>query len=112
MAQFVLLLHENPATFAQMSAEEMQKIIEEYTAWGTRMRERGLVRRSAKLEDAAGRVLKGSVVTDGPYTEANEIIGGLFEIEAADYDGAVEIARGCPHTKYGTLEIRRIEISH
>ena len=49
-------------------------------------------------------------VVDGPYAEAKEVVGGYFLIEAADYDEAVEISKGCPHLKYGgRIELRQID---
>ena len=51
----------------------------------------------------------GSTVSEGPYTEATEVIGGLFQVSAADYDEAVEIAGSCPHLRFGRIELREIE---
>ena len=66
-----------------------------------------------KLRDGEGRVMRkdgGSLkVSDGPFAEAREVMGGLFVIEAANYAAAVEIARDCPHLDYGTIELREIQ---
>jgi hypothetical protein len=114
MPGYLLFLHEDPSAFVNVSPEEMQAIIQKYTAWKTRMQNAGLLSRGEKLQDGTGRVLRrngGSLdVTDGPYTESKEVIGGLFEINAENYDAAVEAARECPHLEYGTIEIREIEI--
>jgi hypothetical protein len=48
-------------------------------------------------------------ITDGPYAEAREVIGGLFILEAADYEEAVALSRDCPHLDFGSIEIREIE---
>ena len=49
-------------------------------------------------------------VTDGPFIEAKEVIGGYFAIEAADYDEAVRLSSDCPHLKYGgRIELREIQ---
>jgi len=110
MASYILLLHEDPSGFAEMSPEDMQNIIQEYMAWTAKIREKGVLRRGIKLEDGVGRSVRGTVVTDGPYTEAKEVIGGIYEVEAASYDAAVEIAKDCPHSKYGVVEVRLVEI--
>jgi hypothetical protein len=110
MASFILLLHEEPSTFSSLSPQQMQNIIQEYMAWSDAMRKKGVLKRGIKLEDGAGRTVKGSVVTDGPYSEAKEVIGGIFELEAETYDAAAELAKTCPHAKYGVVEIRRVEI--
>jgi hypothetical protein len=92
----------------------MQAIIQKYSAWKRRMQESGVLSRGEKLQDGTGRVLRrsrGSIsITDGPYTESKEVIGGLFAVEAENYQAAVEIARDCPHLEYGVVEIRAIEI--
>jgi hypothetical protein len=78
------------------------------------MQNEGLLTRGEKLQDGTGRVLRRRSaevsITDGPYTESREVIGGLFEIQAEDYEAAVKAARDCPHLEYGVIEIREIEI--
>ena len=114
MPSYLLLLHEDPSTFAHVSPEEMQAIIQKYTEWKNRMQDSGVLSRGEKLQDGTGRVLRGNAgnvtVVDGPYTESKEVIGGLFEIQAENYEAAVESARNCPHLEHGTIEIREIEI--
>src|SRR5262245_6557080 len=101
MAKYLLLLYDNPAAYANVSPEEMQKVIEKYMAWGDKLRKAGLVHGSNKLTEEPGKVMRRKDaqvrVTDGPYSETKEILGGYYLIEAADYDQAVELARDCPH---------------
>jgi hypothetical protein len=49
------------------------------------------------------------MVTDGPYVETREVLGGFFHLVAESFDQAVELARDCPHLEYGTIEIREVE---
>jgi hypothetical protein len=114
MTEFMLLLHENPSDFEDVSPEEIEKIIAEYVAWRGELAEAGRLAGSKKLRDEGGRWLTapaGDVrVIDGPYSEANEVIGGFFMITAADYAEAVEISRSCPHLRYGgRIELREVE---
>jgi hypothetical protein len=114
MSKFMLILYDRPADFANVTPEEIQRIIEEYSAWGRGLAERGKLSSSMKLKDEGGKHLTGrngsTVVRDGPYAEASEVIGGYFTIEAANYDEAVSIARGCPHLKYsGRVEVREVD---
>lgn len=115
MPNYMLLLHEDPAVFQDMSADDMQAIIKKYSAWKQQMEKTGKLTDGKKLSDGEGRVLRrngGQIgISDGPYTESKEVIGGLFEIVADNYDQAVEIARQCPHLEYGTVEVREIEIT-
>ena len=114
MAKFMLLLHDNPSGFADVSPEQMQKVIEKYQAWGKRLREQGLIHGSHKLKDEPGKVMRskdGQIrVTDGPYSESKEILGGFYIIEADDYAQAIERSRDCPHLSYGgTVEVRQVD---
>lgn len=115
MAQFMLLLHETPGTFAQLSPEEMQEIIEKYSAWGAKIAAAGKMRGGAKLRDEGGKHVskpKGKdtlSVVDGPYVETKEVIGGYFTVEAADYAEAAELVADCPHLDWGRIVIREID---
>ena len=114
MPQYILLLHDNPATFAKLSPEEMQKVVEKYMAWGARMRQAGVLRDGTKLVDDNGKVLRknGAQIrlTDGPYSETKEILGGFYMVEADSYDHVAKIVQDSPHFEYGgSIEIREIE---
>ncbi len=115
MAQYVLMLRDNGSAFQGLSPEEMQRIIERYRNWRIKLSAEGKVTGGQKLRDRAGRVMKrngsGISVTDGPYAEAKEVIGGFFVVEAGSYDEAVAIANGCPHLDFGTIEVREIELT-
>lgn len=114
MPDYMLLLHEEPMDYSQFSPEQIQAVIGEYVAWRQKIEADGSFVAGEKLKDEGGRHI-GSVngqlrVTDGPYAEAKEVIGGYFTISAADYDEAVEISKGCPHLKFGgRVELREIE---
>jgi hypothetical protein len=115
MAKFMLLLHDRPGSFAEISPEEMQKVIEKYMAWGQKLRSAGVMHASNKLTDEPGKVVRGRDgklrVTDGPYSETKEVLGGYYIIEAADYEQAVERSRDCPHLEYGgTIEVRQVDM--
>ncbi|XXF78751.1 YciI family protein [Myxococcaceae bacterium GXIMD 01537] len=113
MARFLMLLHETPADFAHWSPADMQACVEEYMAWSERMRQEGKLLQGEKLKDEGGRRLKqqgGKVlVSDGPYAEVKDVVGGVFILSADSYDEAVTIARGCPHLRLGEIELRAIE---
>src|SRR2546428_563301 len=85
MAKYILMLRDH-GTYEGLSAEEMQKIIGRYRAWSGKLRETGKIVSGEKLRDRQGRVMKRSgsnlAVTDGPFAEAKEIIGGFSGREA------------------------------
>jgi hypothetical protein len=116
MPQYLLLLYDDPAAaeaWAALTPEEIRAGIAEYAAWADSLAERGHLRGGEKLRDGSGRVLRGErgqpEVTDGPYAEAKEVIGGYFLIEAADYDEAAALCADSPHLGHGTIELREIE---
>ena len=113
MPQYMLLLYDNPAQVAQFRAfspEEMQKAIEKYMAWAKKPFTKGSQRLA---ENDPGRVIRSQNgqqrVTDGPYGETKEVLGGYYVIEAANYDEAVQLTRDHPHLEHGgTIEIRQV----
>jgi len=57
-----------------------------------------------RVREKGGRL----TVTDGPFTETKEMVGGFFVIEAANRQEAIEIAKQCPHTALGSVEVREV----
>ena len=114
MARYMLMLLDTPADYAALTPQQMQEVVAEYGQWAARMGQEGKLAGGEKLADEGGKILKGkgptAVVTDGPFAETKEVLGGYLIINAASYDEAVAIARSCPHAKYGcATHIRRIE---
>ena len=111
MKTFVLILHD--AGFPDdISPEQIQAVIQRYVAWRQKIQQNGRKVEGHKLTDGEGRVMRGAGqprVTDGPYAEAREVIGGLFILEASSYDEVVELSKDCPHLEFGTIEIREVE---
>jgi len=109
MAKFVLLLRDAGTFPGDMSAEEIQAVIQRYRAWSEKAGRAG----GEKLRDSGGRVMvrhgKKTSITDGPYAESKEVLGGFFIIEAASYDDAIRKCQDCPHLDFGSIEIREVE---
>ncbi len=113
MPKYMLLLHESPTDFDGLSPEEIQQIIQKYSDWRRRLEQEGRFVSGQKLR-RGGRVLRrdaagGTSVTDGPYGEAKEVLGGAFVIQADSYEQAAELAQGGPHLGRGAVEVREIE---
>jgi hypothetical protein len=110
---YMLLLYDDPSTWKKMSPEELQKVLQKFFAWREKLRTQKILVGSAKLRDEPGKVIRGKDhprVTDGPYSETREVLGGYFTIEASNYDDAVQQCRDCPHLEYGgTIEVREVE---
>lgn len=111
---YMLLLHDSTTSEAEISPAELKEVIGEYMAWRDKLAEDGLLIGGEKLADEGGKHLRnvdGEIrVTDGPFAEVKEALGGYFAIKADNYDEAVEISRGCPHLIYGGwIELREID---
>lgn len=109
MNEFLLLFRRDYKTREiQPSPEELQAHLSRWRDWIGILASRDQLARPPQPWDANGRVLKNDkTVTDGPYAEIKESIGGFIIIKAADYDEAVEIARGAPVLELdGIVEIR------
>ena len=95
-SQFLLLLRQPPG--GPPPPEELKKIMAQFAAWMKAMSDKGLVAGTNGLE-ITGKVLRGKrgvSVTDGPYPEAKEIVGGYVLLNAVSLEAAVEAARDCP----------------
>jgi len=114
MAQYMLLLYDNPSGWARLSPEEIKQWVGKYQAFGQKLRDKKQYLGSNKLTDEPGRVLRSSCsqikVTDGPYSETKEWLGGFYVIEAPNYQAAVDAARDCPSLEHGgTVEVREVD---
>jgi len=93
-----------------LSAEETQKVTDQWMAWFRRLTEQGKAVAGNPLE-REGKIVSGKnrVVSDGPFAESKEAIGGYFLLDVATMDEAVAIARECPGLPYGIrVEVRPV----
>lgn len=116
MAQFLLLLHHAPNYNADLPREKMLEMTKRYMVWADTLRQKGKLAGGEKLTAGGVRHLKlkdgKPVVSDGPYAEAKDVIGGYFIIEARDAVEAEAIALDCPHLVIAPAnwaEVRPIE---
>jgi len=111
MAEF-LYLFRNRAGGPALSPEEMQQTMQRWIAWIEQLSRAGKFKGGDPLEDG-GKVLSGpagTLVTDGPFAEAKEVVGGYLLVSAGSPEEAVELARGCPiYAHGGTVEVRAIQ---
>lgn len=113
MPRYMLLLRSEPEPFEKLSPEDIQGILRHFGKWRESLAAGGHNPEGQKLRDGVGRQLRQSdgkyIVTDGPYAETREILGGYFAYDAANFEEAVELAKGCPVLPFGPIEIREIE---
>lgn len=94
----------------RMSPQELQQSMQKWGAWIQQLSQQGHFKAGDPLE-TGGRVVRGKkkAVTDGPYAESKDLVGGYLLIEARNLDEATELSRGCPiFDNDGTVEIRPI----
>ena len=108
MEKFMLIFHGGIAP--DSSPEEMQANMNKWMAWVDQLaKEEKYAGGEALLP--GGKLVKGnaSTVTDGPYTEGKEVVGGYFLVNAANYDEAVAICEGYPDFGVGgSVQVRHV----
>ena len=112
MAKFLVLARGTGDRHKNLSPQDMQQIMQKYMAWTAGLRDAGRMLHAEKLR-ADGRVVRGSgprmTVTDGPFVESKEVLGGFWLIEAASYEEVQGFLKDHPHLDAGSLEVRQIE---
>ena len=110
MTKFLYLFRGGDATRTQQSPEEMQAHMELWKNWMGGLAGKGQLVDGLPLGKGGKVVSKSAAtITDGPFAEGTEIVGGYLIVNASDIDEAVEISKGCPiHEHQGTVEVREI----
>jgi len=107
-----MFVFRNQANMADLSPEQMQQSFQKWMAWIAGLKANGQYLAGEPLEDSPAKVLRGpggKNVTDGPFAEAKEVVGGYMLIAAASFDEAVAISRDCPGLERGAcVEVRQI----
>ena len=111
--RYMLLVHHDEVTFAQRPDHERRGMIEESVQLANQLHSSGQYLSAAPLhpssETACVRMREGKrLLTDGPFAETREQIGGYFLVEAKDLEEAIEIASRIPGARIGTVEVRRV----
>jgi hypothetical protein len=111
--QYMLLIYGNEAENAARPAEESKRIYGAYGAFTKGIVESGHFKAGDALQSASTattvRVRGGKqVVTDGPFAETREQLGGYYLVEAKDLDEAVAIAARIPGAEHGSIEVRPV----
>ncbi len=96
---------------AALSPEEQQNHMQEWRDWMQGLAEKGQLIDGLPLHGDGKQVSKnGTLVTDGPFAEGAELVGGYLMVKAKSLDEATELSKGCPILQYeeGHIEIREI----
>jgi hypothetical protein len=96
---------------AGRSPERRQQMMQKWMTWLKELAEEGHIKDRGQPLEPAGKLVKGKkkAVTDGPFAEAKDAIGGYTLVTARDLDQAVELSKGCPIFEVdGEVEVRPI----
>lgn len=109
MTQYMILIYENEAEYLGLTPEESQQIFALHTRFAEQAVERGatLLGGNALEPTSTATTVRSDIVTDGPFAETKEVLGGYYLIDARDLDHALEIAKLCP-APYGGVEVRPV----
>jgi hypothetical protein len=109
--RFICLGYADPAVFGSMSKEAMDAAMEECFAYDDELRRGGHFVGGEALQEATTAVTlryatSGVEVTDGPYAETKEFLGGILILEARDLNHAIALMSKHPGVRFGPFEIR------
>ena len=93
------------------SPERAQQMMQKWMSWLKDLGEKGHIKDQGQPLERAGKLVKGKqkTVTDGPFAEAKDVVGGYTMIEARDLDQAVVLSKGCPiFEEDGAVEVRPV----
>ena len=89
----------------------MQQVMQKWMAWFKELAEKGHVKDRGQPLEGAGKVVDGKrkTVTDGPFAEAKDVVGGYSLILAKDLNEAADLSKGCPILERdGAVEVRPV----
>ena len=111
--KYMLLIYDNEQAWARLSEAEQRRIYGEYMQFTEDIKASRNYLAGAQLQPVATatsvRVRDGKdLITDGPFTETHEQLGGYYLVEAKDLDEATKIAARIPSASFGTIEVRPV----
>jgi len=111
--QYLLLIYGNEAHWETMTESEHDKVLQEYMDYSKSIAQSGHMRGGNELNMVSTaktiRVRdKKELITDGPFAETKEQLGGYYLVEAKDINEALKLAARIPSARWGSIEVRPI----
>jgi hypothetical protein len=111
--QYLLLIYTDEAGWEDTTDEQRQAMYEEYAALSTDLRDKGQYVGGNELAATSTattiRVRDGeALVTDGPFADTKEALGGYYLVDCESLDEAIEIAGRIPSARHGSIEVRPV----
>jgi hypothetical protein len=114
MSEYIFLYRNSTAARERTmgTPERAQQTMQRWMAWMRELERDGHLKSAGQPLERAGKVVRGGAkpITDGPFVEAKDVIGGYSVVEAADLAHAAELAKGCPalDDPDGSVEVRPV----
>jgi hypothetical protein len=111
MSQYMILIYEDEAGYATATPEVFGEVMEAHTQFAAGVEGLGakLLGGDALQPVTTATSVRGSDVTDGPFVETKEALGGYYMIDAPDLDTALAVARTVP-ARFGGVEVRPVMV--
>jgi hypothetical protein len=116
--RYLLLIYDEQSAAASPttpapSEEDVTRVMGDYAAFTKELRDRGVFEAGEALQSVASastvRLREGqTLITDGPFMETKEALGGFYMLNCRDLDEALELAAKCPAAQFGSIEVRPI----
>jgi len=109
MRQYMILIYDREAEYDAVTPEGWASLRDAHEAFQKTVADLGgTIRHGLPLDPTTtARSVRGNSVTDGPFVESKEALGGYYVVEARDLEHALEIARVCP-APFGGVEVRPV----
>jgi hypothetical protein len=109
--KYMLLIYDDPKVWERLSQEETGKLMADYRQLSEDLKAKGQYVAGSQLMPTTSatsvQVRSGKrLVTDGPFAETREQLGGYYLVDVPDLDAALAIAERIPSARLGTIEVR------
>ena len=107
MSEYLILIYEDEQAYAAAGESVFGEVMEAHNRFSDQVPELGgkIIAGKALQSATTATTIRKDVVTDGPFVETKEALGGYYLVEARDLDHALEIAKLCP-ARFGGVEVR------
>ena len=111
--QYLLLINDDESQWGSMPEDERNAVYGEYTRYTEDLQSRGILVGANQLQPSSTATVVSirdgeTIVTDGPFAETKEVLGGYYLIDVETLDEALEWAAKIPSARYGHIEVRPI----
>jgi hypothetical protein len=108
MSQYLVLIYEDEAKYAEGDEALWNEVGAAHGAFGEK-NEKAIAGGNALQPTGTATTIRDGVVTDGPFAETKEALGGYYLVEAADLDEAIAIGKQVP-ARFGGVEVRPVMV--